>query len=218
MGRRGKGLRGRGLRGKGRRNTDRRLSSQSSQIDAYRQNEAAKLKARRDELEGWKKYLLENPGLDEDERKPIIKRIREIEGKGNSNEKGDSNKMDVDDLNTDDGTGILGYVNDDDNNNNNNNNNYGDDERKGDDSDVDNTRRSKKMKMDPAYDQKCQTLLENATQNYKRLRDKNRLRGRTLQDIIKETAAGGCGDEAYIQGAIKKSQKRSLISLSRMTL
>ena len=72
--------------------------------------------------------------------------------------------------------------------------------------------------MDPSYDQECQTLLDNATQNFERLRDKNRLRGRTLQDIIKETAAAGCGDEAYIEGAIKKTQNRSLMSLSSMTL
>ena len=119
----------------------------------------------------------------------------------------DSEEMDIDNDNNDNDNNydnLLEFVDDDNNNN--------DDESKGE------TPSPKRMRMDPDYDQKCQTLLENAKQNYKRLRDKNRLRGRTLQDIIKETAAGGCGDEAYIQGAIEKSQKRSLISLSRITL
>ncbi|MAD25958.1 MAG: hypothetical protein CMO44_17485 [Verrucomicrobiales bacterium] len=215
------GRRGKGLRGKGRSNTsDRRLSDQ---INTYQQqqaakfnrrNQAAELKARRDELEGWKKYLLENPGLDENERKRVIKRIRELEGKGNSNEKGDSNKMDVDDSNTesDNDTAILGFVNDDDNNNNNNN--YGDDERKGDEPPP------KKIKLDSDLDKECQDLLNKAIKRWRDGEGKNIFKDlEEYLDFVMQTVMCSPQVKRRIAEIRKeKSQKRSLISLSRMTL
>jgi len=180
-----------------------------------------KLNNRLNELEELKQVL-----FDTESQSQIDKQLRNVRQElaklnGQTSDT-DSEEMDINDKNNNN------YK--DDERKDGNNNTYNDDESKGEDNPLydvgnDNTRRSKKMKMDsdydPNYDQRCQKLLNDAKEALEQRRKRGR-KNDTLKKMIRDIA--GHRNRDCVQGAIdilektKRSQKRSLISLSRMTL
>lgn len=167
------------------------------------------------ELEKFKQILVEEDAQTQINEQLINVRRELATLDGQASDTDSEMDIDNDNDNNNNYDNLLGFLADDNNINDNDNNNN-DNESKGE------TPSPKRMRMDPDYDpyyeDACQRLLNVAKREYERLKDKNKLEGRKLKDFIK-SKGNRCGfDEKYIKGAIEKSQKRSLISLSRITL